>query len=144
MRVHGVLLAASGLPQPLHRKLFQKLTAETFDGGNYFQVEPVEDGRQRRLVLTEDILREDSDVFLVDHAWTFRLSDAYKQVQSKLNYLFSSGKCWYNGCICLHFPFSSCHYLYFGKSGIPCIKFLTIELNCSCRRCLGWWKGWLR
>lgn len=81
VKVHGVLLAASGLPQPLHRKLFQKLTAETFDGGNYFQVEPVEDGRQRRLVLTSDFLVQDSDVFLVDHAWTFRLSDAYKQLQ---------------------------------------------------------------
>ncbi|KAL8464103.1 hypothetical protein ACS0TY_033865 [Phlomoides rotata] len=81
VRVHGVLLASSGLPQLLHRKLFQKLTAETFDGGNYFQVEPVEDGRQRRLVLTADILHKDSDVFLVDHAWTFRLSDAYKQLQ---------------------------------------------------------------
>ncbi|KAI3443556.1 hypothetical protein Pfo_000221 [Paulownia fortunei] len=81
VKVHGILLAASGLPQPLHRKLFQKLTAETFDGGNYFQVEPVEDGRQRRLVLTADFLGKDSDVFLVDHAWTFRLSDAYNQLQ---------------------------------------------------------------
>lgn len=80
VKVHGVLFASSGLPLPLHRKLFHKLTAETFDGGNYFQVEPVEDGRQRRLVLTADFLGKDSDVFLVDHAWTFRLSDAYKQV----------------------------------------------------------------
>lgn len=81
VKVHGVLLAASGLPQPLHRKLYQKLTAETFDGGNYFQVEPVEGGRQRRLVLTADSIGQHSDVFLGDHAWTFRLSDAYKQVQ---------------------------------------------------------------
>ncbi|KAL7136862.1 hypothetical protein ABFS83_10G058000 [Erythranthe nasuta] len=80
-KVHGVLLAASGLPQALHRKLFQKLYSETFDGGNHFQVESVEEGRQRRLVLTEDSLGKDSDVFLVDHAWTFRLSDAYKQLQ---------------------------------------------------------------
>ncbi|PIN23098.1 Tubulin-tyrosine ligase-related protein [Handroanthus impetiginosus] len=81
VKVHGVLLAASGLPQPLHRKLFQKLRVETFDGGNYFRVEPVEDGRQRRLVLTADFLGKDSDVFLVDHAWTFRLPDAYKHLQ---------------------------------------------------------------
>ncbi|KAL0338888.1 UNVERIFIED_CONTAM: Tubulin--tyrosine ligase-like protein 12 [Sesamum angustifolium] len=40
-----------------------------------------EDGRQRRLVLTADSLGKDSDVFLVDHAWTFRLADAYKQLQ---------------------------------------------------------------
>ncbi|KAK6131790.1 hypothetical protein DH2020_034486 [Rehmannia glutinosa] len=81
VKSHGVLLAASGLPQPLHRKLFQKLTEETFDGGKYFQVEPVEDGRQRRLVMTADFPGKDSEVFLVDHAWTFRLSDAYKQLQ---------------------------------------------------------------
>ncbi|XP_075489494.1 uncharacterized protein LOC142528331 [Primulina tabacum] len=79
VEVYGVLLAASGLSQPLHRKFFQKLAAETFDGGCYFQVEPVEDGRQRRLLLTAESMIEESDVFLVDHAWTFRLSDAYKQ-----------------------------------------------------------------
>ncbi|XP_073060137.1 uncharacterized protein [Primulina eburnea] len=81
VEVHGVLLAASGLAQPLHRKLFQKLAAETFDGCCYFQVEPVEDRRQRRLLLTAESMIEESDVFLVDHAWTFRLSDAYKQLQ---------------------------------------------------------------
>ena len=82
VKVHGVLLAASGLPQPLHRKLYQKLTSETFDGGSYFQVEPVESGRQRRLVSTADYIARNSDVFLIDHAWTFRLSDAYKQVHA--------------------------------------------------------------
>ncbi|XP_075490378.1 LOW QUALITY PROTEIN: uncharacterized protein LOC142528958 [Primulina tabacum] len=81
VKVHGVLLTASGLPQSLHRKLFQKLAAVTFDGGCYFQVEPVDDGRQRRLILTEESLGKESDVFLVDHAWTFRHSDAYKQLQ---------------------------------------------------------------
>lgn len=97
MKAHGVLLAASGLPLPLHRKLYQKLTAEIFDGGSYFQVEPVEGGRQRRLVLTADAIGQTSDVFLVDHAWTFRLSDAYKQVQSNrigmsYYYLFNLGE----------------------------------------------------
>ncbi|KDP33915.1 hypothetical protein JCGZ_07486 [Jatropha curcas] len=81
VKAHGVLLAASGLPRSLHYKLFEKLTSETFDGGAYFQVEPCEEGRQRRLVFTSDSMPKDSNVFLVDHAWTFRLSDAYKQLQ---------------------------------------------------------------
>ncbi|CAI0387820.1 unnamed protein product, partial [Linum tenue] len=80
VKVHGVLLAASGLPRSLHRRLFDKLSSETFDGGAYFQVEPCEEGRQRRLVLTAGALPRESDVFLVDHAWTFRLPDAYNQL----------------------------------------------------------------
>ena len=80
VEVHGLLLAASGLPKSLHRQLFQKLTLETFDGGAHFQVEPFEDGRCRRLVLSSDFMAKESHLFLVDHAWTFRLSDAYNQV----------------------------------------------------------------
>ncbi|KAK9274967.1 hypothetical protein L1049_022224 [Liquidambar formosana] len=81
VKVHALLLAASGLPQSLHYQLFQKLSSDTFDGGDFFQIEPCEDGRQRRLVLTSDYMGRDSRVFLVDHAWTFRLSDAPKQLQ---------------------------------------------------------------
>ncbi|KAI5674266.1 hypothetical protein M9H77_14630 [Catharanthus roseus] len=83
VNVHGVLLAASGIPQSLYRLLFEKLSNETFDGGEFFQIEPVEEveGRQRRLVLTSEFMNKESNVFLVDHAWTFRISDAYKQLQ---------------------------------------------------------------
>ncbi|XP_071721457.1 uncharacterized protein [Rutidosis leptorrhynchoides] len=82
VKVHGLLLAASGIPPSLYRKLFEKLSTETFDGGNYFQVEPVDDGRQRRLVLTSsDSMKKESNIFLVDHALSFRLSDAPKQLQ---------------------------------------------------------------
>ncbi|XP_054822693.1 uncharacterized protein LOC129320996 [Prosopis cineraria] len=81
VKVHGLLLAASGLPESLHRQLFQKLSTETFDSGHYFQIEPCENGRQRRLLLTADFMPKYSHVFLIDHAWTFRLSDAYNQLQ---------------------------------------------------------------
>ncbi|XP_023771281.1 uncharacterized protein LOC111919948 isoform X1 [Lactuca sativa] len=82
LKVHGLLLAAAGIPQSLYRKLFEKLSTETFDGGNYFQVEPVEDGRQRRLVLTtSNSMGKESNIFLVDHALSFRLADAPKQLQ---------------------------------------------------------------
>lgn len=82
VEVHALLLAASGIPSSLHELLYQKLSSDTFDGGDFFQVEPCEDGRQRRLVLTADSMDKESQVFLVDHAWTFRLSDALKQVRS--------------------------------------------------------------
>ncbi|XAR51089.1 hypothetical protein NMG60_11005624 [Bertholletia excelsa] len=81
VEVHGILLAAAGVPLSLHQQLFEKLSMETFDAGGFFQIEPCEDGRQRRLVLTSDSMAKESRVFLVDHAWTFRLSDARKQLE---------------------------------------------------------------
>lgn len=80
VNVHGLLLASSGIPPSLYNQLFLKLSSETFDGGDFFQIEPCEDGRQRRLVLSSDPMEKESHLFLVDHAWTFRLSDARKQV----------------------------------------------------------------
>ncbi|CAN6290484.1 unnamed protein product [Urochloa humidicola] len=81
-RVHAYLLAASGIPPSLHERLYRKLADEVFDGGEVFAVEPCEEGRQRRLVLAaEEPLGRESDVFLVDHAWSFRLSDALKQLR---------------------------------------------------------------
>ncbi|KAM3315688.1 hypothetical protein ACQJBY_034052 [Aegilops geniculata] len=81
-RVHQFLLIAAGVPPSLHRRLYRKLADEVFDGGERFSVEPCEGGRQRRLVLASDTaLRGESDVFLVDHAWSFRLSDALKQLR---------------------------------------------------------------
>ncbi|RWR75193.1 tubulin--tyrosine ligase-like protein 12 isoform X2 [Cinnamomum micranthum f. kanehirae] len=81
VNVHGLLLASSGIPPSLYNQLFLKLSSETFDGGDFFQIEPCEDGRQRRLVLSSDSMEKESHLFLVDHAWTFRLSDARKQLQ---------------------------------------------------------------
>uniref|UniRef100_A0A803MG33 Tubulin--tyrosine ligase-like protein 12 SET-like domain-containing protein n=1 Tax=Chenopodium quinoa TaxID=63459 RepID=A0A803MG33_CHEQI len=81
LQVHSMLLAATGLPQPLYPQLFRKLSSETFDAGEFFQIEPSEDGRQRKLIQTSDFMPKNSNVFLVDHAWTFRLSDAPKQLE---------------------------------------------------------------
>ncbi|KAL5995106.1 hypothetical protein ACLOJK_025164 [Asimina triloba] len=81
VNAHAILLASSGIPPSLYHQLFLKLSAETFDGGDYFQVEPCENGRQRRLLLSSDSMSKQSNVFLIDHAWTFRLSDARKQLQ---------------------------------------------------------------
>ncbi|KAL3685815.1 hypothetical protein R1sor_003837 [Riccia sorocarpa] len=80
--VHGILLASAGLPRSLFRQLHSKLTNEIFDAGNCFEIEPCEDGRQRRLLLTSDALPKESQVFLVDHAWSFRLTEARKQLET--------------------------------------------------------------
>ncbi|XP_078164148.1 tubulin-tyrosine ligase [Carex rostrata] len=80
-KVHSFLLAASGLPTHLHHRLYAKLTSETFDGGDVFSIEPCEGGRQRRLVLSAESLSKESDLFLVDHAWSFRLPDALNQLR---------------------------------------------------------------
>lgn len=80
-KVHSILLAASGIPPALHRQLFRKLSSESFDGGDFFSIEPCEGGRRRRLVLSAQFLAKESDVFLVDHAWSFRLPDALKQLR---------------------------------------------------------------
>ncbi|KAF8401096.1 hypothetical protein HHK36_014399 [Tetracentron sinense] len=81
VKVHALLLAASGIPSSLHQQLFQKLSSDTFDGGDFFQVEPCENGRQRRLIFTSDSMEKESQIILIDHAWTFRLSDSLKQLQ---------------------------------------------------------------
>lgn len=80
-KVHAILLAASGIAPALHRQLFRKLSSEIFDGGNFFSIEQCEGGRQRRLLLSAQFLPVESDIFLIDHAWTFRLSDALKQLK---------------------------------------------------------------
>ncbi|XP_020582182.1 tubulin--tyrosine ligase-like protein 12 isoform X2 [Phalaenopsis equestris] len=80
-KVHAILLAASGIPPALHRHLFHKLYSEIFDGGNFFTIEQCEGGLQRRLLLSAKFLPMESDLFLIDHAWTFRLSDAFKQLK---------------------------------------------------------------
>ncbi|TVU48217.1 hypothetical protein EJB05_07846, partial [Eragrostis curvula] len=82
VRVHAYLLAAAGIPPSLHERLYRKLADEVFDGGEVFAVEPCEGGRQRRLLLaSERPVGRESDVFLVDHAWSFRLADAVKQLR---------------------------------------------------------------
>ncbi|KAI3851075.1 hypothetical protein MKW92_045490 [Papaver armeniacum] len=82
IKVHAILLAASGIPSSLYPQLYQKLSTENFDGGNFFQIESCEefDNKQRKLVFTSDYMEKESQIFLIDHAWTFRLSDARKQL----------------------------------------------------------------
>lgn len=85
VRVHGLLLASAGVPSSLHERLFYKLSTDLFDAGSFFRIEPCEEeqgARQRRLLLSSPQgMRPHQDVFLIDHAWSFRLSQARTQVQ---------------------------------------------------------------
>ncbi|XP_020526121.1 tubulin--tyrosine ligase-like protein 12 [Amborella trichopoda] len=76
---HAILLANSGIPSSMHQRLFFKLSTEAFDGGDFFEIEVCENGRQKRLLLSGESMEKEADVFLVDHAWSFRLADARKQ-----------------------------------------------------------------
>lgn len=63
------------LPESLHRKLWQKVTFEDFDIGTVAKILKNENTECTDLMCTKD-MPANSDVFLVDHAWTFRFQDA--------------------------------------------------------------------
>lgn len=58
-------------PEGLKRRLWQKLTFEEFDLGNVAKIIKDENTESTDLMATKQIAKE-SDVFLIDHAWTFR------------------------------------------------------------------------
>ncbi len=79
LQQHGVSLMGSGLPESLHRRLYSKLVAEVFDAGEYFEFRRHGETGANSLVISRP-LDKHADVFLIDHAWSFRLRDARQQV----------------------------------------------------------------
>jgi len=69
-----------GLPAPLHRRLFTKLKFEDRDLGEKVQMMRDEAAEKMYLVALAAMEKE-SDVFLVDHAWTFKQRTAYKALK---------------------------------------------------------------
>ncbi|KAH7297146.1 hypothetical protein KP509_26G055800 [Ceratopteris richardii] len=80
IQAHGVLLASAGVPSSLHAQLFQKLSSQVFDSGDFFQIEVCENGKQRKLLASTHLSKQ-SHIFLIDHAWSFRLPDARAQLR---------------------------------------------------------------
>ena len=69
-----------GLPEHLQRRLFTKLKFEDRDLGEKVQMMRDEAEEKMYLVALAAVEKE-SDVFLVDHAWTFKQRTAYKALK---------------------------------------------------------------
>ena len=77
MEYHGPQLKAVGLPEPLHRRLFSKLKFNDFDINDKVQMIIDEDDEKMYLRAIKD-MKSEEDVFLVDHAWTFKQRGIYQ------------------------------------------------------------------
>ncbi|KAL0477317.1 tubulin-tyrosine ligase-like protein [Acrasis kona] len=81
MESHLAQLQAIGLPQNLHQPLLDKLSKCIIDAGSYFQFGEI-DGDTRTpyaLYATKD-LKKNSNVFLIDHAWTTTIEKAFSSL----------------------------------------------------------------
>lgn len=77
---HGPQLKAMGLPEELHKRLFTKLRFQDFDFGERVQMLLDEEEERIYLRALKDFKKEE-DVFLVDHAWTFKHRTAMKDLK---------------------------------------------------------------
>lgn len=91
LQTHEFQLVVNNIPKHMHRRLYEKMKNEIFDSGSYFQLCPVDDddesigtayNPERRYyvsTLENVVLDPDNDenaIFLIDHAWTYRIKDA--------------------------------------------------------------------
>ncbi|UJR27284.1 hypothetical protein I4U23_008579 [Adineta vaga] len=90
LRIHEFQLVLNNIPKHLYRRLYEKMKNEIFDSGSYFQLCPVDDdeiendvfnGERRYYVSTlENVIldphTDENAIFLIDHAWTYRIKDA--------------------------------------------------------------------
>ncbi|XP_059833938.1 tubulin--tyrosine ligase-like protein 12 [Hypanus sabinus] len=98
--VHGAALRASGVPPLYWKSLHHKLAHEVFDAGEVFGImevedEEVEDDSEQKMSLNPGtppvykviVTKEDGlqaanpdSIFLIDHAWTYRVGQARQQL----------------------------------------------------------------
>lgn len=92
IQLHQPQLLSSGVPQIFWKTLFEKLTLENFDSGDTFQLTQIDYGDDERdpydvifqlqIKLSQGISANDpSQIYLVDHAWTYRVDQAKSQLQ---------------------------------------------------------------
>lgn len=88
---HKVQLESSGVPEHFWPTVFHKITNEIFDSGVAFSLlvidytdsfkEETSPTLISRVCKADGIKANDeAEIYLIDHAWTFRLNDARKQL----------------------------------------------------------------
>jgi len=95
LQTHEFQLVLNNIPKHFYRRLYDKMKNEIFDSGSYFQLCPIDDDDEeleknfnpehRYYVSTlEDIIldpnNDENAIFLIDHAWTYRIKDARKNL----------------------------------------------------------------
>ncbi|CAJ0580749.1 unnamed protein product, partial [Mesorhabditis spiculigera] len=81
LSAHKAQLLSASVPERFWIPLFEKLTKEVFDAGEHFQV--INDEGNYEVVATSQIDHKiGNNIFLVDHAWTFRPADARNELEN--------------------------------------------------------------
>jgi tubulin--tyrosine ligase-like protein 12 len=91
LQTHRLQLVLNNIPEHLYRRLYEKMKNEIFDSGTFFQLCPVDDDHEelvkpvnpeRRFYVStiENVVldpeKDENAIFLIDHAWTYRIKDA--------------------------------------------------------------------
>jgi tubulin--tyrosine ligase-like protein 12 len=95
LQTHEFQLVVNNIPKHFHRRLYEKMANEIFDSGSYFQLCPVDDDeeeleeiynpeRKYYVSTLENVVldphNDENAIFLIDHAWTYRIKDARKNL----------------------------------------------------------------
>jgi tubulin--tyrosine ligase-like protein 12 len=97
LQTHQKQLIDNNIPEHFYRRLYEKMKNEIFDSGTYFQICPVDDDNEELVkpfnperafyvsTIADVILDPEKDenaIFLIDHAWTYRIKDAKNDLKS--------------------------------------------------------------
>lgn len=97
LQTHQFQLVFNSIPKHLYRSLYEKMKNEIFDSGTYFQLCPVDDddeevakpfNPERRFYVStlENVIldpqHDENAIFLIDHAWTYRIKDARNDLET--------------------------------------------------------------